>query len=254
MTGQMRFHGQIALVTGAGRGIGRAIAITLADQGAVLMVNSLHEANAEAVAAEIRSKGSCAQAYAADVSDEIRVQALVEATVRAFGTVHILVNNAGILSTTQPLESISGNEWDHIMAVNARSVFFCTKWVLPLMKAQRRGKVVNIASIAARSTAILGGVHYTASKAAVLGLTRQTAREVAAYNINVNAVAPSNTDTDMVRAVMTAQQIEQLQAQVPLRRRGTPQDVANLVAFLVSEEASYITGATVDINGGYLII
>jgi len=254
MATQKRFTGKVALVTGAGRGIGRAIALTLARQDAAVVVNSLHAANATAVADEIRGGGGRAEASAADVSDESQVKAMIDAAVRAMGSVHILVNNAGILSTTQPVETIPATEWDHVMAVNVRSAFLCIKYVLPLMKAQRYGKIVNLASIAARSTAVLGGAHYTASKAAVLGLTRQAAHEVAAYNINVNAVAPGNTDTDMTRAVMTPEMVEGVKDRVPLGRRGMPQDVANLVAFLASEEASFITGATIDINGGYLIL
>ena len=140
------------------------------------------------------------------------------------------------------------------MAVNVRGIFLCTKHVLPLMKAQRRGKIVNVSSSAGRSTSTFGGAHYTTSKAAVLGLTRHTAREVAPYGINVNAVAPGSMDTEMVREMIAQEQIAKEEANIPLGRLGTPQDEADLVAFLVSDEASYITGATIDINGGDLMI
>jgi 3-oxoacyl-[acyl-carrier protein] reductase len=246
--------GKVAIVTGAGRGMGRATALRLARDGAAVAVNDISADWASAVAAEIEALGGQALAYAGDITDELQVKALVAAVVGRFGTVDILVNNAGILRPTSPLETIPLDEWELMMAVNVRGVFLCTKAVLPIMKARRSGKIVNVSSSAGRSTSTFGGAHYTTAKAAVLGLTRHTARECAPFNINVNAVAPGSMDTEMVREMSTPQHMESERGKIPLRRLGTPQDEANLVAFLCSEESAYITGATIDINGGDLMI
>ncbi|MFH1929658.1 MAG: SDR family NAD(P)-dependent oxidoreductase, partial [Chloroflexota bacterium] len=244
-----RLTGKVAIITGAGRGMGKAVALTLAREGATVVVNDLRPELAMSVAEEIRAEGGKAIAHVADVSDEIQVREMVDATVERFGTVDILVNNAGILRASRPLETIPLVEWELMMAVNVTGVFLCTKAVLPIMKAKRSGRVVNISSSAGRSTSTFGGVHYTTSKAAVLGLTRHTAREAAPYNINVNAIAPGSMDTEMVREMSTPEQMERERQNIPLGRLGTAQDEANLVAFLCSEESSYITGATIDING-----
>jgi 3-oxoacyl-[acyl-carrier protein] reductase len=209
---------------------------------------------AEAVAEEIKAAGGRALVFVADVSNEAEVQAMVDAAVEHFGSVDILVNNAGILRSTTPLEDIPLQEWELMMTINVTGVFLCTKAVLPIMKAKRSGKIVNVSSSAGRSTSTFGGAHYTTSKAAVLGLSRHTAREAAPYNINVNAVAPGSMDTEMVRELATPEHMQSESQKIPLRRLGTAQDEANLVAFLCSEESSYITGATIDINGGDLII
>jgi len=249
-----RFAGKVALVTGAGRGMGRATALALAHHGATVVVNDLNAALAEAVVREIEDAGQRAMACVANVADEAQVQAMVAAIVEGFGTIDILVNNAGVLRATAPLETISLEEWQLLMDVNVTGVFLCTRAVLPIMKARRSGKIVNVSSSAGRSTSTFGGAHYTTSKAAVLGLSRHTAREAAPYNINVNAVAPGSMDTEMVREMATPEHMERERAKIPLRRLGTAEDEANLVVFLCSEESSYITGATIDINGGDLIL
>ncbi|MBI5877429.1 MAG: SDR family oxidoreductase [Chloroflexi bacterium] len=251
---QRRFEGKVAIVTGAGRGMGRAIAMQLAREGASVVVNDVQPAWAETVAAEIAAAGGQAIGIAADVSREDQVASMVAAAVARFGTVDILVNNAGILGHTTPLEQIAGDEWDRMMAINVKGVFNCTKAVLPIMQARRYGKIVNMSSSAGRSTSTFGGAHYTTSKAAVLGLTRHTAREAAPYNINVNATAPGSMDTEMVRERATPEHLASEERKIPLRRLGTAQDEANLVAFLCSDESSYIAGATIDINGADLLI
>ena len=249
-----RFDGEVAIVTGSGRGMGKATALTLASQGARVVVNDIRAELAQQVVEEVRTAGGQAVAYVGDVSYESDVSAMVALAIQEYGTVDILVNNAGILRATRPLETIPLDEWELMMAVNVTGVFLCTKAVLPVMNAKRSGKIVNISSSAGRSTSTFGGAHYTTSKAAVLGLTRHTAREAAPYNINVNAIAPGSMDTEMVREMSTPEQMERERQNIPLGRLGTAQDEANLVAFLCSEESSYITGATIDINGGDLMI
>ena len=252
--GEKLLKDRVALVTGAGRGMGRATALVLASSGAFVVVNDLGEGAAEKVAEEIRARGGDAMAHAADVSSEAEVERMIEATVERYGALHILVNNAGILRRTRPAETIPLEEWELVMAVNVRGVFLCTKYALPIMKRQRYGKIVNISSSAGRSTSTFGGAHYTTSKAAVLGLTRHTARETAEYGINVNAVAPGNMDTEMVRELATPEDIDRALAGTPMGRMGSSEEEADLVAFLASDGASYITGATIDINGGELMI
>ena len=250
-----RFAGKVAIVTGAGRGMGRATALTLAAEGAKVVVNDIAAPTAERVAQEISQDGGESLVWIADITDLEQVRAMVQAAVDRFGTVDILVNNAGILGTPgKPLEELDDAEWDQVMAVNVKGAFNCTKTVLPIMKTQRSGKIVNVSSSAGRSTSTFGGAHYSTSKAAVLGLTRHTAREAAPYNINVNAVAPGSIDTEMVRENASPERIEEESRGIPLGRFGTAQDEANLVAYLCSEEASYIAGATVDINGADLLL
>jgi NAD(P)-dependent dehydrogenase (short-subunit alcohol dehydrogenase family) len=248
-----RFEGKVAIVTGAGRGIGRAIALRIAAEGAHVVVNDIVGERAEAVAGQIMEMGQKALATSADVSKSGEVQRLVGETVEELGTIDILVNNAGVLLPT-PLEEITEDEWDWVMDVNVKGVFLCTKAVLPTMKAKGSGKIVNMASSAGRSTSTFGGAHYTTSKAAVLGLTRHTAREMAPFHINVNSVSPGSIDTEMVRENSTPELMASEAAKVPLGRLGAPEDIADLVLFLASDEACYITGATVDINGGDLMI
>ena len=249
-----RFAGKVAIVTGAGRSMGRATALTLAAEGARVVVNDVDAARAAAVVSEIMDAGGEAISALADISDLHQVQEMVQTTVDLFGTVDFLINNAGILRTTSPLEEISDAEWDLMMAVNVKGAFNCTKAVLPILKAKRSGKIVNISSSAGRSTSTFGGAHYTTAKAAVLGLTRHTAREAAPYNINVNAVAPGSMDTEMVRELATPAHMERERQGIPIGRLGTAQDEANLVAFLCSEESAYIAGATIDINGADLLL
>ncbi len=252
-----RFSGKVAIVTGAARGLGRAIALRLGREGAVVVVNDLRSDLADQVVDQIITVGGQAIKHLADVTDESQVAELVSSTLERFGTVDILVNNAGIMRTTRPMEDISLEEFQSVMKVNVTGVFLCMKYVLPIMKSKKSGKIVNISSSAGRCMSSFNGAHYTASKAAILGLTRHAANESAEYNININAIAPGTFLTEGGSELfpeLTPDLIRQIEQGIPMHRIGDPQDNANLVTFLCSQEASYITGATIDINAGELMM
>ena len=247
----MKLRGRIALVTGAGRGIGKATAIFLAKEGANIAVNDMDLQLAKETAEEIRAIGCEALAIKADVSNKTEVVRMVDTVIKNFGKIDILVNNAGIFSSV-PLIDITEDEWDKVMDVNLKGVFLCSQVVMKFMIKQRSGKIVNIASSAGKVGGIYAGAHYAASKAGVICLTKSLAKQLAQYNINVNAVAPALIETDMMKD-WPMQVKESLLRQVPLGRFGTPNEVAEAVLFLVSEGANYITGATIDVNGGLLM-
>ncbi len=248
------FRGKVALVTGAARGMGETVSKMFAESGAYVFVTDVNFEGVTRVAEEIKRGGWKAEAVQLDVTDYEAVSSLVERIVRDHGRIDILVNNAGILRRRASVEEIPDEEWDLVMAVNVKGVFNCSKAVLPYMKAQRSGKIVNISSSAGRSTSELGGPHYTASKAAVLGLSRHLAREAAPYNINVNAVCPGLIDTPMIRETTAPGELEKFIEAIPMGRLGKPEEEAALVLFLASEASSYINGATIDITGASLLI
>ena len=245
---------RVAIVTGAGRGIGRSVALTLASEGATVIANDIREDWCVSVADEITNVGGRALAYLADVADWSAVKRMVESSIDVYGAVDILVNNAGVLRPTTPLEQIPEEEWDLVMSVNVKGAFNCIKAVLPIMKKQRRGRIVNVSSIAGRSVSHAGGAHYTASKAALLGLTRHAALEGAEYGIHVNAIAPGDVDTEMMAAFCTPERLAILASSIPFGRMATAEEIAQLVLFLTSDRCSYITGATIHIDGGSLMI
>lgn len=250
---QRALEGRVGIVTGAGRGIGRAIALKLAEAGAMLAVADLDLARVTQTARLLRGKKSKALALTLDVGDEHSVNAMVNTVGEFFGQIDILVNNAGILFRTR-ISHIPIGEWEKTMQVNLTGPFLCTKAVLPWMKKRRWGRIVNVSSSAGRSVSTLGGAHYTASKAGLLGLTRAVAKEVAAYGITVNAICPGLIDTAMVRASTTRAELRAYISSFPVRRLGRPEEIGDLVVFLSSEKAAYITGASIDINGGDLMI
>ena len=245
--------GRVGLVTGAGRGMGRASAERIAADGARVVVNDLDETRAADVADRLVSEGAEAIGVAADVSDAADVSRLVDTAREAFGDVDILVNNAGVLRRTGILD-LGEDEWDLVLDVNLKGTYLCTRAVLPAMKAAGWGRVVNISSSAGRSVSTLGGPHYTTAKAAVLGFTRAVAREMAPFGITLNAVCPGLVNTEMVNEVITAAQTQAYADSFPIKRLAEPQEVAELVAFLASDRAAYITGASLDINGGDLML
>ena len=245
--------GRVALITGAGRGMGRASAERIAAAGARVVVNDLDETRAAEVADRLVSEGSEAVGIAADVSDAADVSRLVDTTSERFGGVDILVNNAGVLRRTGIL-ALDEDEWDLVLDVNLKGTYLCTRAVLPAMKEAGWGRVVNISSSAGRSVSTLGGPHYTTAKAAVLGFTRAVAKEMAPFGITLNAVCPGLVNTEMVSEVITGAQVRDYADSFPIGRLAEPEEVAELVAFLASDRAAYITGASLDINGGDLMI
>lgn len=248
------FEGYAVVVTGAGRGMGREIAKTFGAAGAkVAVVERVASAAAETVDA-VRAAGGQADAFVCDVGDAVNVDTSVKRILERVGAIDVLVNNAGIATYVRPLEDIKIDEWDAVLRVNLTGTFNLMRAVLPGMKERRRGAIVNLSSSAGRSVSTFASAAYTASKAGVLGLTRHAAYEAAPFNVRVNAIAPGTIDTPLLHEAATDERIAAEALKIPLRRLGTTMDIADLVAFLASPAAAYITGATIDINGGDLIL
>ena len=247
----MLLDGKIALVTGASRGIGRAIAVKLAEAGATVAVNYAGNAQAaEETKALIEAKGQKALLLQADVADGEAVEAMVQQVVEAFGRIDILVNNAGI-TRDGLLMRMKEADWDDVMRTNLKGVYNCTKAAVKRMVKQRSGRIVNMSSVVGL-TGNAGQANYAAAKAGVIGFTKATAKELAARGITVNAVAPGFIETDMT-AVLSEAVKENLRKGIPLAKLGSPEDIAGATLFLVSDAASYITGQTLHVDGGMVM-
>ena len=244
----MRLEGKRAIVTGASRGLGRAIAMAFAREGADVLVNyTSREEQAREVAAAIERLGRRAIVHRADVSDAAQVQAMVQAAIAEFGRVDVLVNNAGI-TMPKGMRETSEADWDRVLAVNLKSVFLCSRAVAEGMMAQGGGRIINIASTAGQ-TGSLSGPAYCTAKAGVIGLTKHLARALAPHNVLVNAISPAMIDTEILYW-RTPEQWKETLASIPLQRLGDPADLAEAAVLLASGGGNFITGATLDINGG----
>src|SRR5689334_17298536 len=244
------FAGRVALVTGAWRGLGRATAVRLHERGGSVAVNVRNRERAEALA---KGMGERAFAVPGDVAADGAPDEIARRTLERFGRIDILVNNAALpLSTRFP--DLTAEEWRRAIEVNLTAPFLMTKAVLPAMRAQQYGRIINVSSSAGRMVSTLGGAHYTASKAGLLGLTRASAKELGKFGITVNAVCPGMIDTELTREHADDQLLTRLAANYPVPRLGNAAEVADLICFAASEAAGYITGASLDINGGDLMM
>ncbi|MCK4348934.1 MAG: 3-oxoacyl-[acyl-carrier-protein] reductase [Thermoplasmatales archaeon] len=239
---------KVALVTGSSRGIGRAIALELAKSGISIVINN-HEDPQEGIKVvnEIDKIGQRAIYLQADVSDPEQVKKMIEKIIEEFGRIDILINNAGI-TEDKMLENMDIDQWNRVIAVNLTGTFNCTKAVIKYMKIQGSGKIVNISSISAQ-TGNMGQSNYSASKGGIISFTKTVAKEYAKDGININAVAPGFIETKMLETI-PEKLMQKLLSQVPVRRLGKPEEVAKLVHFLASDDANYITGQVININGG----
>lgn len=247
----MRLKDKVAIVTGAGRGIGLAIALALAREGARVALCDIERSTLDTALAAIKARGGQALAFQLDVSSKEQVQGVVAQVLAQWGASDILVNNAGIYDVL-PAEDITKEQWDRVLAVNLTGAFFCCQAVIRSMKRQGSGRIINIASSAGKSGGTLAGAHYSVSKAGLICLAKQLALELGPHGITANAVAPGRIDTPMIKT-RSDEENEAFRQRTPMRRLGTAEDVANAVVFLASEEASFITGEAMDVNGGLYI-
>jgi 3-oxoacyl-[acyl-carrier protein] reductase len=244
----LRSDGKVAIVTGASRGIGRGIAMALAEAGATVICAARDLAKLEAVAAEIVAAGGKAQAAVVDVASRESIESLISATVAGHGRIDVLVNNAGITRDNLLLR-MKQAEWDDVIATNLTSVFTSTQAVMKPMLKQRGGSIINIGSVVGL-TGNAGQANYAAAKAGLVGFSKSVAREVASRGIRVNVITPGFIETDMTNAMPEAAKQAML-ATVPLGRTGTPADIAALVVYLASDASAYVTGQTISVDGGF---
>jgi len=249
----MKLEGRTAIVTGSRRGIGRAIALALAKEGADVVVSDISQEDCQKVVEEIEKLGRKGLAVKCDVTASPEVEALVKKTVDAFGKLDILVNNAGIISY-KPFLELTDEDWDKILGVNLKGQFLCARAAAKEMIKNKWGRIVNIASISSGGCGIAFPLiaHYTASKGGVMALTEALALELTAKGINVNAICPGAVDTDMTKGAKESGQLEPVLLRIPKGRLAKPEEIANLAAFLASDEAEYISGAAIVIDGGWL--
>jgi 3-oxoacyl-[acyl-carrier protein] reductase len=252
MSGEkMRLKDKVTIITGAGQGIGAAYAYRLAEEGAKVAIAEMNEEKAQKVANDINVKGYEAFAIKTDVSKEESTIDLARRVREKYGSIDVLINNAAVFSTIRlkQIEDISIEEWDQLMGVNLRGVFLCSKAVIPHMKAQMRGKIINISS----ATVFMGKpyyIHYVTSKAGVIGFSRALARELGDWNITVNCITPGYTKTEIPRETTTSEQEKAIISHQCIKRVGVPKDLLGIVVFLASDESDFMSGQTVNVDGG----
>jgi 3-oxoacyl-[acyl-carrier protein] reductase len=244
--------GKIALVTGSGSGIGKAIALGLAREGVDIAVNDVNQQNAESTIADIRETGSRAMAVMASVTDEAEVKKMAERIVVEWGGIDILVNNAGVTNHLL-IEDTEGKEWERVLSVNLSGAFNCSKAVVPSMKKRGGGRIINIVSYSGERMTMIGGVSYTSSKSGIWGLTRQLSFELGPYQITVNGISPGNVITPMLKSGTTPERLEEMKKWYPLRNMPTPEDIADAAVFLASDCARMITGINLAVDGGVTV-
>lgn len=246
--------GKVALVTGARRGMGRTHALLLAEQGAKVVITDINITECELVADEVRTKGGDVICFEMDVSNRANVESVFDQVIEKYGRLDILVNNAGIYQS-KPFLEMSEADWNRTIDINLKGYFFCAQRAAKEMMKNKYGRIINIASIASGGVGvgIAGGAHYTASKGGIIGMTETLAVELAPFGITVNAIGPGAIDTPMVQAASLPKEVmDAMLAGVPLKRMGRPEEVSSAVVFLASDEASYVTGATLYVDGGWL--
>jgi NAD(P)-dependent dehydrogenase (short-subunit alcohol dehydrogenase family) len=253
----MLLNDRVALVTGASRGIGAFTAKVLAQRGAKVAVSARTVSDLEGVAAFIRKNGGEALAVPGDVVEPAHVASMFETVVQKWGRLDILVNNAGLGTPAKPVEEVLPEEWDQTILLNLKSVYLCIRAAAPVMKRQGYGRIVNVSSFAGRFFSRLSGPHYSSAKAGVIGFTRHMAAELGPFGVCVNSVAPSPVLTERVKGKWETRPEEERQrilAGIPLGRLAQPEEIATVIAFLASDDASYVNGACIDVNGGSYMV
>jgi 3-oxoacyl-[acyl-carrier protein] reductase len=244
----MRFANRIAVVTGAARGIGLATAERLCSEGATVVLADIDEGNLETAAHGLETRGRKTYAVKCDVASREEVEKMVDLTEKQYGRIDVLINNAGIGGRAAPIEEVTDQDWEIMMAINLRSAFLCCRAVVPGMRARRYGRIVNVASIAGKE-GNANMIPYSTAKAGLIGLTKALAKEVAGIGVYVNAISPAVINTPILEQ-LPPEQIDQLLKRIPLGRPGTVEEVAALICWLASDEATFTTGQCVDISGG----
>jgi 3-oxoacyl-[acyl-carrier protein] reductase len=251
----MNLKGKVALITGASSGIGRATAETLAASGASVCINYFNnEAGAEEARGKISAAGGKAITLRADVTKRKDVEALVGRTVEEFGPIDILVNNAGSLLKRLRILEMTEDDWDRVIDLNLKSAFLCSKAVAPSMMERKTGSIINVSSIAGRNGGALGSIHYSTAKGGLIAFTKGLAKELAAFGVRVNAVSPGVISTPFHEQFSTADMMKAYVGMIPLGRIGSPDEVSRVIAFLASEDSSFLAGETIEINGGMMML